>query len=149
MAKNLRTYLDEIEKAYPEAILRIQKPMRVAYEISALQRKLDAEKRYPIMIIEKPILDNGDVSRFPLVTNLTASRELCAETLGIHPQRVAMEYRDRVANRIDPVMVSRDEAPVKEVIETGGEVDSIEIPHLHPQLYGSRALHRGRVCHDL
>lgn len=128
MAKNLRTYLDEIEKAHPEAILRIQKPMRVAYEISALQRKLDAEKRYPIMIIEKPILDNGDVSRFPLVTNLTASRELCAEALGIHPQRVAMEYRDRVANRIDPVMVSRDKAPVKEVIETGGEVDLLRFP---------------------
>ena len=64
------------------------------------------------MKLQKPILDNGDVSRFPVVTNLTASRELCAAALGIHPQSVAMEYRDRIANRIDPLMVSRDDERV-------------------------------------
>ena len=83
MAKDLRMYLEYLEKEKPETVLRVKKPMKVAYEISALQRKLDALKKYPVMIIERPILDNGEESAFPVVTNLTASRELCAEAMGL------------------------------------------------------------------
>lgn len=130
MPKDLRTYLAELEQTHPEAILRIKKPLRVAYEITALQRKLDSLKRHPVIIVERPILDNGQESSFPVVTNLTASRELCAEMLGINPHRVGMEYGARVAQRLDPVKVSRKEAPVKETKEEGEDVNLLEFPIL-------------------
>jgi 2,5-furandicarboxylate decarboxylase 1 len=130
MAKDLRTYLTDLEAKHPECILRIQKPMRVAYEISALQRKLDSMRKYPVMIVERPILDSGEESRFMLVTNLTASRDLCAEALGINPRRVAMEYSARVAGRIPPVVVDKAEAPVKQVVEKGQEVNLLKFPIL-------------------
>jgi 2,5-furandicarboxylate decarboxylase 1 len=130
MSKNLRTYLEEIEEKNPEAILRISKPLKAAYEISALQRKLDAMRKYPVIIVERPILDSGQESPFPVVTNVTASRELCAKALGIHPQRVAMEYNDRVSQRVDPIVVNKEEAPVKEVFEKGEEVDLLRFPIL-------------------
>lgn len=130
MPQDLRSYLEKLEREKPEVILRISKPLRVAYEITALQRKLDAMKKYPVMIVERPVLDNGRESPFPVVTNLTASRELCAQVLGIHPQRVAMEYAAKVADKIDPVVVGREEAPVKEVVEKGRDVDLSRFPIL-------------------
>lgn len=130
MPKDLRTYLAELEQNYPDAILRIREPLRVAYEITALQRKLDSLKKYPVIIVERPILDNGEESPFPVVTNLAASRELCAAILRINPRRVAMEYGARVAQRLEPVKVSKEEAPVKEIKETGEEVNLLKFPIL-------------------
>ena len=128
--KNLRTYLQDIEKKHPEAILRIKEPLRVSYEITAVQRKLDQKRKYPLMIIEKPILDNGEESAFPVVTNLTASRDLCAKAIGINPQRVAMEYNNKIKQRIDPVKIEKEAAPVKEVIEREGDVNLLQFPIL-------------------
>lgn len=130
MGKDLRTYLSEIEENNSECILRIGKPMKVAYEITALQRKLDALQKYPIIIVERPILDNGQESAFPLVTNLTASREFCAKALGINPKKVAMEYGARMETRIQPVIVSKEDAPVKEIIEKGKQVNLLKFPIL-------------------
>ncbi len=130
MAKDLRTYLEQMDRKKPQAVLRIKKPLKVAYEITALQRKLDALKKYPIIIVEHPILDDGQESPFPVVTNLTASRDLCADALGIDPRRVAMEYSAKVANRIAPVVVPRDEAPVKQMVEKGDEVNLFKFPIL-------------------
>jgi 2,5-furandicarboxylate decarboxylase 1 len=130
MGKDLRSYLKEIEERYPEAVLRISKPMRVAYEITALQRKLDSMRKYPVMIVERPILDNGRESPYPVVTNLTASRELCASMLGIDPRRVAMDYAERVNRRVAPIKVEAPDAPVKEVRETGADVNLLKFPIL-------------------
>ncbi len=53
------------------------------------------------------------------MTNPTASRDLSADVLDIDPCRVAMEYSAKVANRVAPVVVSREEASVKQVVEKG------------------------------
>jgi 2,5-furandicarboxylate decarboxylase 1 len=130
MPKDLRTYLEQLKRDNPQAILRIDKPLKVAYEITGLQRKLDARKKFPVIIVERPILDNGRESPFLVVANLTASRELCAEILGIDPRRVAMEYGAKVANRIAPIVVPQGEAPVKQVREQGEEVNLLKFPIL-------------------
>ena len=147
MSKNLRTYLEQLEKERPEVILRVKKPMKVAYEISALQRKLDALRKYPVIIVEKPILDDGTESAFPVVTNLTASRELCADALGLDHRRIAMDYAQKVSNRIDPVKVSKEEAPVKEVIETGDQINLLKFPILtHNYMDPGPYIGTGFVC---
>lgn len=128
MSKDLRNYLVELEKENPEVILRVQKPLRVAYEITALQRKLDSLRRYPVIIIEHPILDNGEESSFPVLTNIAASRELSAKALDINPRRIAIEYEERVSKRIGPISVKKKEAPVKEVIEKGKEINLLKFP---------------------
>jgi len=130
MGKDLRSYLVELEKENPEVILRVQKPLRVAYEITALQRKLDSLRRYPVMIIERPILDNGEESQYPVLTNIAASRELSAKALGINPRRIAIEYDKRVSQKIAPVQVNKKEAPVKEIIEKGKEINLLKFPIL-------------------
>lgn len=49
MAKDLSSYLKDLEANYPEAILRIKKLMNVKYEITALQKKLDSLHKYPVL----------------------------------------------------------------------------------------------------
>ncbi len=144
---DLRSYLDDLERERPEVVLRVKRPLKVAYEITALQRKLDALQKYPVMIIERPVLDSGEESPFPVVTNLTASRELCAQALGLDHRRIAMDYSRRAAQRIEPVEVGRSEAPVKEVVITGEEVDLLRFPILtHNYMDPGPYIGTGFVC---
>lgn len=62
MPNDLRTYLELLKREKSEIILRIIKPRKAGNEITALQRKLDALKKYPVIIVERPILDNGQES---------------------------------------------------------------------------------------
>ena len=70
MTQDLRSFLDLIKKNNPQDLLTISKEVDPAYEITAIVAKLEREaKRRPILIFDKV---KG--SRFPVVTNLHASR---------------------------------------------------------------------------
>ncbi|MBI4456877.1 MAG: UbiD family decarboxylase [Acidobacteria bacterium] len=125
--KDLHSFLEELEARNPAALLRIRTPMDTRYDITALQRKLDQVRRYPVIFVEKPITYEGKQSQFPLVTNLTASRELCAAILGMDPRQVAQQYYERMTRRLQPVVVDRSEAPCKEVIQTD-KINLWELP---------------------
>jgi len=74
--------------------------------------------------------DDGQISQFPLIVNVTASRELCCKVLGIaDPRRAAIEYAQRLSQKRKVKVVSRAEAPVKEVIEKGAAIDLFKFPH--------------------
>jgi 2,5-furandicarboxylate decarboxylase 1 len=120
---DLRTYLKDLEERHPEALLRVERPLSCEYEITELQRRLDAARRQPVVFVRNPVRVDGTPSAFPLVTNLTASRTLCAEMLGLDPRHVGRDYGARLARRIPPVAVRPAEAPVKEVVRRGGDVD--------------------------
>jgi 2,5-furandicarboxylate decarboxylase 1 len=98
----------------------IKRPIPVRYEVTALQHKLGLESRDPVLLIEQPRLANGSLSAFRAVTNLNASRARVAEALGLDDhRRAARDLAVRVAARIEPVRVTRDEAPVKQVATRG------------------------------
>lgn len=128
MPKDLRTFLREWELKRPEDFLRIEKPVSVRHELTALQKKLGEKGKYPIIICRRPKKVDGTLSDFGLVANLTASREICASVIGINPRRVAIEYPEKVALRIEPEVIRPEDAPVKEVIEKGDEVDLYKFP---------------------
>lgn len=124
----LRRFLEEYEARRPDDVLRIKKAIDTRYEITELQRKLDSLKKYPILIFEKPITYQGVVSDYMLVTNLTANREICADMLGINPKNVAVEFTKRASHRYEPVLVSKEEAPCREVIKKDEDVNIWEFP---------------------
>lgn len=126
--KNLRTYLADLEKNKPQALLKIDKPISTEFEINALQRKLDSQDKQPVILVEKPITFEGKVSEHKLVTNLTANRALCAEALGLNPRRIAMDYFEKMNKQIPPVHVTKEEAPVKEVIDKGEDINLWKFP---------------------
>ena len=48
--------------------------------------------------------------------------------LGVEEDQVIQSFNERVANPVDPVMVDRAAAPVKDIIETGDDVDLTKVP---------------------
>jgi 2,5-furandicarboxylate decarboxylase 1 len=64
----------------------------------------------------------------PLVGNLMASRSRFARAFGVTPQKLLPEILRRLRLKPDIVEVSRDEAPVQQVVLTGADVDLTKLP---------------------
>ncbi|MDP2728585.1 MAG: UbiD family decarboxylase, partial [Dehalococcoidia bacterium] len=131
MPKDLRTYLSEYEKAHPAQVIHIDKEIGSIQEVTTLAMKLEALQKYPILILHNVRTVDGRKSPFPLVTNLLASRTRCAQAIGSTYERVGIDYyRQAREEKRTPLVVSRDQAPVKAVVRKGQKVDLHELPAL-------------------
>ena len=132
MAKDLRSFLKDFESKTPEDIIRIGREISPKFEITAIQRHLERENRFPILIFEKVKNLLGEPSPFKVLTNLFGSRQKCAVALDLDASQwrmeTSLEIADRSNNLIKPVVVNREDAPVKEVIRTEDNLDLHELP---------------------
>ena len=121
----LRAWLE----ALGGAVLRVEEPMAVEYEVTALQHALDAAGRFPPIWVRRPRLPGRIGSAFGLVTNLTASRALVCASLGLDDhRRAAPWWAERQERRIEPVTVAAEDAPVRDTVLSGGELDLRLLP---------------------
>src|SRR5574341_1396017 len=89
MAQDLRSFLDLIKRKKPEDFQIVGKPVDPAYEITALVVKLEREaKQRPVLIFE-----NVRGTKFPVLTNLHASRRRLAAAMGVAPPFRALAFR--------------------------------------------------------
>jgi UbiD family decarboxylase len=124
MAQDLRTYLDRIKREHPEDFLAVSREVDPAYEITAMTVKLEQEmKRRPVLLFEKV---KG--SKFPVLTNLHATRARLALAMGVKPEEMQQRYLRAMEKPLAPKTVSR--APVKEVIVTGNKIDLRAFPQI-------------------
>lgn len=111
------------------SVHHVDGPISTAYDITALQYAIGELGRFPVIYAEKPLLMDGTVSDIPLVCNLTASRELTAQSLGLDDHRYAARaYADRTSATIEPVIVASADAPVQEVVLCGDDADLTRLP---------------------
>lgn len=130
MSKDLIGFINWLEQDSPTSILRVKEPIDTKYEITALQYALGAQGKYPVILCEKPINADGRIGDIPIVVNLMASRDILCKLMGISsPKRAAIEYSKKMGQTRDPIVVSSQEAPVKEVIEKGDQIDLFKFPH--------------------
>ena len=115
---DLHQFLEQYEAAYPQEVLHIHEPLRADWEISALAMKLEKAQRFPILVCHNVLVD-GTRAELPLVTFLMASRLRLARTFGVDVRRAGVACYERVQKRVKPVVVSRAQAPVKQVVEKG------------------------------
>jgi 2,5-furandicarboxylate decarboxylase 1 len=99
------------------------------FEVTALLARLEQQGRYPVVIFR-----NVRGSRLPVVTNVHATFQRLALALGLPatasvPEFTA-EYGRREDRPIEPSVVPPDEAPVKQVVLRGDEVDLGALPLL-------------------
>ncbi len=117
--------------AHPAGRLDLREPVDTRHELTALQHRLDAEGRYPIVVAHRPRLADGSESPIPVVTNLTASRRLTAAALGLDDHRQAARwFAARVSRPVEPVVVTAAEAPVRERVLSGEVADLTRLPAL-------------------
>lgn len=127
MGRDLRTFLAE-QRA---AVWELPGGLSRRYGLTALQHALDARGEYPVLLARDTLGADGVRSPIPVVTNLTASRVLTAAALGLPDHRRTAEwFAVRSAGGIDPKVVSRDAAPVQQIVLTGAEADLGRIPAL-------------------
>lgn len=128
-------YLDSLKRDYPEEVVTIDDEVNPAsFEVTAILRHLELAGKYPLVYFTHPLNLKGEVSKFPLVTNVFASRNRCALALNLRPEQsklpLALEYGQREACPLPTKIIAKSEAPVKEVVKATDEVDLREFPIL-------------------
>lgn len=131
MAKDLHSFLKEYEASYPEDAIHIDREINSDQEITAIIMQLEKQEKYPLLIFHNVMNPEGKRANQPVVTNVLASRTRYAricnstyETLGRDVYKASREERRK------PTVVSKAEAPVKEVIKTRDQVNLFEFPLL-------------------
>ncbi|MBI2873805.1 MAG: UbiD family decarboxylase [Firmicutes bacterium] len=132
MARDLRDYLDVLRKTAPEELVVVEREVNPRLEASAILQHLENRDASPAVLFQKSKNCRGESSPFRLLSNLHATRRRCAVALGLEKEQWRSELVDAYARlqrrRVKPVVLGRDEAPVKEVVRTGKEVDLYELP---------------------
>src|SRR6266511_1885425 len=124
MAQSLPEYLDLIKRTRPEEIVTISREMDPAHELTALVVKLEREaRRRPVLIAERM---KG--TKFPVLTNLHASRARLALAMGSAPGQMQETYLRAMDKPIPPKIVTG--GPCKDVVLTGDEVNLYDLPQI-------------------
>ena len=124
MGQDLRGYLDVVKRHKPDELQVVSRPIDPAYEITALVVKLEKERRRrPILLFE-----NVKGTKFPVVTNVHASRSRLALALNCAPEAMLTTYLTAMDKPIAPRVVHA--APAQEVVLTGSDVDHYALPQI-------------------
>src|SRR5216110_2162304 len=124
MGQDLRSYLDTVKRRKSDEFQVISRPIDPAYEITALVVKLEKERRKrPVLLFE-----NVKGTRFPVLTNVHASRTRLAAALNCAPDAMLQTYLRAMERPISPRVV--DAAPAQEVVLTGADVDLYALPQI-------------------
>ncbi|MDE3074066.1 MAG: UbiD family decarboxylase [Chloroflexota bacterium] len=133
MPKSLRGYLDELRRVSPEDVLHVEKMVRPHnFDVTAILEHLTLKQRFPAAMFLKTENLMGEESRFPIVSNLFATRERCARALDFSPEQAKMdlslEYARLEREKVAPVTIEAREAPVKQEVLTGSDADIRILP---------------------
>lgn len=142
---DLREFIAAVEREQPDRFVHVDRPVNPAeFEVTAVLQQLEDAGRNPMALFHRPLNLFGEVSRFPLVTNIYAERERCAQALGLPIADakfpLSLEYGRREKERIAPTVIGREEAPVKQVVQVGADADLRQFPivrhhHMDPAPY--------------
>ena len=154
MAKSLRSFLEDMRHAYPSEVVNISKPVNpLTYDITAIVKHLGALKKFPVLIFENPLNAHGQPTDMKVVMSAENSQKKIQVALALPADmdraEMARECLRREAGSIGPVIVSKDAAPVKEIIQTGDQVDLYELPLLkHHEMDGGPYIDMSSVARD-
>ncbi|MCL2165324.1 MAG: UbiD family decarboxylase [Oscillospiraceae bacterium] len=133
MAKDLRTFLEQIKNEHPDQYATVEKPVDPAnFDVTAILEQMTLKKKDPLVVFEQPKNLRGEVSDIRLVSNIYATRERCALILDWPMDKcnhdLTMEFARLDRERIKPIIVEKNAAPVKDIVLTGGGTDLELLP---------------------
>src|ERR1700747_484612 len=97
MNVELRAFLDNLQERLPYDFVRIERTVAPQqFEVTALLQHLENQRKFPVLFFEKPLGMDGKPSAFPLLSNVFATRQRCALSLGMKPNEdeltLSLEY---------------------------------------------------------
>ena len=128
MGKDLRHFLQRAKAAGQDFYVETAKPLKPVLEPFILQQKLLKKGRFPVLYCSEI-----EGSRLPLVTGVLGSYELLGLAMDMDPKKldkseISREFRKRAAGAQPVKVVPASEAPVREVILKGKDVDLNLLP---------------------
>ena len=133
MPKSLSTFLEDCRREIPNEVLNVTKTIDPAhYDATAIIKHLGAQKKFPIAIFEHPLNLHGKVSEFKLVLNCEISQRKMQIALNFPRTMARGEMAEaclaREAQPIPPIIIEKKDAPVKQVVKRGADVDLYQLP---------------------
>ena len=130
MNKDLRSFIGEARQLGSAFYANVSKEVDPIFEPCVIQQKLAAEGRYPVIRCE-----NVNGSELPLLTNLFGNYDLLGLALGVDPDEpksaILQRFIDREANPLPTKTISPANAPVKQRVLLGDDVDLSKLPIVH------------------
>lgn len=132
MSKDLRSFLRDIRAHRPGELKCVSDAVDPRFGATGLAERFARENQYPALYFERV----GD-SRIPLVLNLTATYDRLALALGTTVADLVPSFGQRISRPMPTREIPGRDAPVKECIWTGADVDLTRLPLLtHNELDG-------------
>jgi len=83
MPKDLRSYLADVHREVPDELVCIDREVNPAgYDCTAIIKHLDAAKKFPVVVFERPLDLHGAVSPVKLMLNAEISQSKAQIALG-------------------------------------------------------------------
>lgn len=132
MAKDLRTWLKELDEKVPGELVRVSKELDPsAFEATAVLDQMESRGRFEGVLFEKVKDLRGRVSPFKILMNTFGTVRKIGVALDI-PEGKRIEIIERMLERqtkaVKPLRISTEEAPVKKVIVKGDGLDLRNLP---------------------
>ena len=152
--KTLRTFLRDFEAAYPQEVVHVDKEVNPAdFDVSAIIKHLDEQRKFPILSFDNALDLNGKRSQVKLLMNAEITQNKIQVAMGVpastNRAAMGMECIAREKNAMQPVVVSKEEAPVREVVQTGDDCSLYDLPVMrHYYMDGGPYLVMASVLRD-
>jgi len=143
-----------MRRVYPSEVVSVSKTVNpLNYDITAIVKQLGALKKFPVLIFEQPLNAHGQRTDMKVVMSAETTQKKIQVALGVpngmDRAEMARECLRREAGKIGPVIVSKNAAPVKEIIRTGDQVDLYALPLLkHHEMDGGPYIDMSSVAKD-
>jgi 2,5-furandicarboxylate decarboxylase 1 len=154
MPKNLRTFLDDMRRIYPNEVVTVARTVNpLNWDVTAIIKHLGARKKFPILLFDKPLDAHGGLTDIRLAIGTENTQKKIQVALGVSSSmsrsELAREVLNREAHGIPPIIVHRSAAPVKEVVQTGTAVDLYDLPLMrHHEMDGGPYIDMSSVARD-
>lgn len=124
MPKDLRSFMAEVVEQQPGGLRRVDVPVDRRFGINAYGARAEREREYPALLFTNVV--DSDVS---CVANLLATPERMALALGRTVEELT-QSSDRIESpeAHPPVEVAAADAPVKQIVWRGDDVDLGKLP---------------------
>src|SRR3970040_2809016 len=102
MAKDMRTFIDQVAKQRPGDILVVDEEVDPKCGVTGIASKLASQNRFPALLCRK-VKGSG----LPIIINLTATYERLALAVGTTVETMVPDYANPPAVKNPPQLVSK------------------------------------------
>lgn len=133
LVKSLQSYLQELKNSGSQDLVEIEKNVIPhQFEATAILEKMDQNGDTRIPWFQSVVDNHNQKTNMTVVSNLFGTRERIGAQLGGEAVKggmaVSMEYAKLEKEKIDSVIISAKDAPVKEDIQLGSDIDLLSLP---------------------